>query len=292
MELTLLVADRQLDLSLPPQLPIVLLEPDLRSLTGLSRLRLCSLTGAPLDHDRSLSENGVRSGALVRCEPAEARLMVYDDPVDVAPRRETAAPSVPFTGGGVFAAVLAAHLLSGLTAPIAEALVLLGASATGWWQRGAVRLSGATPDDDPRDPRALGRLAVASRAATWGRWALELLALAGGLALLTRPGAWSAPAGWCCLAMITLRAHGSDPTMLRVGLGALAAGLALTLQLGVLPGPVLTGLVGVLGVLLAIVARPSAGPTCELWTERGALALTIAAPALALVGSGLLPGVP
>lgn len=286
----MLAGARQLDLSLPSQLPIVLLEPDLGSLTGLPRLRLTTLAGAPLDHDLSLADNGVRSGALVRCEAGDARLVVYDDVVDAAPSRGAADPAAPAVAAALLIVVLAAYLLSALALPVAEVLVLLAASATGWWQRAALRIWGPSPDADPREAEVLGRVAATSRAVLRGRRTLELLAIAGGLALLVRSSLWSVLAGWCCLLMIVLRARSSDPLMLHAGAGALAVALALTLQVGGMPTAAVAATAGAAALALAVTSPAAAGPSFELWRERAGVLLTVAAPALALVGSGLLPG--
>lgn len=292
MEITLLVDERALDLSLPEQLPIALLEPDLRTLTGLSGLRLSTLTGAPLDHDQSLAGNGVRGGALIRCEPVGSPLAVYDDVVEVVPQPEAREPSAPSATPMLITAVLAAYLLGLIALPVPEILVLVATTTAGVWQRIAMRISGPSPDDDPRDHEVRRRVATASRSARWCRRALELLAITGGLSLLARPNAWSVAAGWCCLLMTVLRDRAGDQLMLRAGCGALAVGLAVMLQTGLAPLPAVVGIVVAVFAVIGVVGRPALGPTTELWLDQACLLLTVAAPALALVGSGIVPWPP
>lgn len=292
VSVTLVDDDTQHHLLLPAHVPIALLEPDLCRLTGRAEVPLASVTGRPLDPERSLTESGVRDGALLQLLDGHGEPTVYDDAADAARNHADGRPRSPVQHAIPIAAgtMLAALWLAGDGyRRLAEGLALLGTIGAAIVPRAALRYSGLHPDDDPNDPGAMRRIVAATRTRAVVTTVVTLATVVAGAALAATSNPLRAVAGWACLALAAARPHGGAIVEIATATGC-CVGVAAALD-----RPTAAGIgVGIAGTVtagvLALAHHPGAAPAVRAARERAAVTLTALCPVLVVAASGVLPG--
>lgn len=290
--LTIVTPQRSIDLVLPAQVPLAVLEDDLAAAVGVPRARLQSVGGQLLDRSLTLAQNGALPGGVLLAMPRHEQPLVLDDVVDLADEPGVAdgpGRSQPAGASGARLGLLVVLLGAVPLVPIRVAAWVALVAVLAWQcaPRVVLRRYRLSADADPNDRAVVRRVRSAQHLARQVGRAAATAGLVAALWLAaSTPGAWPLTASWLVLALTLLRAAERDVTIWTAALLAAAAALGLTVIEA--RGQLLVGCLA--ATMLIAVVGSSTKPAVRLARDIARQVLTAVLPAVLLVCTGVVPG--